>query len=495
MFLKSVRLPALGGVTPSRVDGSAPAPSSGGSRLGAAIARIFLGGRTTDLGGLPRYTAFLLLGVGGIWAPIYTYITTTAPSYTTYMSLILPGAGASASVNLSEIGQASSNSSSAFSSNTISPTETYKRLISADRILRSTAQSLGIHQRDLGKPKVKLVDQTSFIHIELNGASPEEAQKRGDALLATFFAEVDALRRDELAVRAQSGGESIEEYRASVAQTRDAISALQSATGLNTPDQFRALLAAHDQRKSQMRTFEMELSLVTQEVSALETSLGTTARDAADTLKLYADGSYLVLMQQLAAARADYAERAGRLGAGHPRLETARSEVASIEAAAQAQAKAITGRTDVDLEALDLAPDGARAELLSTLLKRETTRAGLAAQLQSLRTFITSEEARLQTLGPIAAQLEDLQRDFAVAEAVFASAIARSQTSKADLYASYPLVQVLENPSLPEKPASPNKKIAMIAGIAATMMLSIALILGWMRRPLIEKLLHRGSAA
>ena len=85
--------------------------------------------------------------------------------------------------------------------------------------------------------------------------------------------------------------------------------------------------------------------------------------------------------------------------------------------------------------------------------------------------------------------------DFSVAEAVFASAMARTQTSKADLYASYPLVQVLEDPSLPDEPSSPKRKLALAAGIAATVFLLMGLFLAWLRRPLISRLLAEGDAA
>lgn len=106
-----------------------------------------------------------------------------------------------------------------------------------------------------------------------------------------------------------------------------------------------------------------------------------------------------------------------------------------------------------------------------------------------------TERERLQQLSASAARLKDLQRDFSVAEAVFASAIARAQSTKSDVYASYPLVQVLENPSLPERPSSPDRKLAIAAGAAATFMLLIALVLGWIRSAVIGRLLATPEAA
>jgi uncharacterized protein involved in exopolysaccharide biosynthesis len=151
----------------------------------------------------------------------------------------------------------------------------------------------------------------------------------------------------------------------------------------------------------------------------------------------------------------------------------------------------VTGLPLSQLATLDVAPAGARAELLSRLVQLDATRAGTAEQLKTMQTRLQQEQATLARLAPAAARLEDLQRDFSVAEAVFASAIARSQSTKSDVYASYPLVQVLENPSLPDRPSSPNRKLALAAGGAATLMLIIGLALGWGRSALIDKLIMR----
>ncbi|MEQ9675784.1 MAG: hypothetical protein RLO10_15125, partial [Roseovarius indicus] len=110
--------------------------------------------------------------------------------------------------------------------------------------------------------------------------------------------------------------------------------------------------------------------------------------------------------------------------------------------------------------------------------------------LATLAARIEAEDDRLTGLASLASELEDRQRDFAVAEAVFASAIARTQSTKTDVYASYPLIQMLENPSLPEHPSSPRRKLAIGAGGAATFMLLMGLVLAWVRKPIISRLLH-----
>ncbi|MBV7393638.1 GumC family protein [Mameliella sediminis] len=450
-----------------------------------SIKRLFLGGRAGDLGRLPRYAGIFLMGSTAIWAPITGYLKTAPLSFSSHMSLILPGSGASASVNLADIGQASSFASSAFASNSISPTETYKRLLGAGRILKDAADRHGVDWRAFGQPKIRLVDQTAFIHVEMTGSTPEDARDRNSALLAAFFEEIDRLRADELATREGGGLNAIREYQASVAGTRDEIALLQKSTGLYSVDQYARQVDELDALRTQADRLTTELQRAEGAVARLEARLGTDAERAALILRVNADSNYLALLETMAEAAADLADARSRYGSRHPRVLSAQAAHDEARSDADTLVAEITGNA-LDLER---AANGGRTDLLTDLVRQEAERTGLAAQLAELSAQLQTETARLDALAPAAARLEDMQRDFNVAEAVFASAIARTQSSKADIYASYPLVQVLEDPTLAEEPTSPKRKLAIAAGGAATFMLFMGLMLGWLRKPLIEKLL------
>lgn len=456
--------------------------------------RLLAGGRLSDAGRLPRYAGLFLLGAACIWAPILGYLQSAPLRYTSSMSLILPGSGASASINLNEIGQASSYANSAFASSSISPTETYKRLIAADRTRRAAADTLGQSLSAYGAPRITLVDQTGLIHLTMTGPSPEDAQARSRALLQAFFAELDRLRTDEQQNREGSGLEAIQDYRASVQATRDAISGLQRETGLFSADQYQEQVAAADLLHAQLDTLSAALEKRNGAVQMLSDTLGLNPDQAAAALKLFADSEYLAMVQQMSASAAQLARLSARYGPRHPQVTRAASALQTERQQALGRARTLTGLPTQVLSRIDLAPDGARADLLAELVRQDTERAGLQAQQQDMRQRLRRDTARLERMAPLAAKLEDMQRDFAVAEAIFASAIARSQSSKSDIYASYPLVQVLEDPTLPDRPSSPNRKMAIAAGGAATLFLIIGLVLGWVRRRLIGSLLTKGVA-
>ncbi|MBK5926135.1 hypothetical protein [Rhodobaculum claviforme] len=456
-----------------------------------SLLRVFRGGAVDDLGRLPRYAALTVLGLAAIWGPVTAYLMTAPLRFTSEASLILPGAGTGASVNLERIGQASSAAASPFANTSVSPTVTYQRLLGAGRILDAAAAQLDMAPRDFGEPRIRLIDQTGLIRIEMTGNSPEDARARARALLDAFGAEVDALRRDEIGQRETGGADAIARHRDAVARTRVRISALQRGTGLMSPAQYGAMVETAEALSRELGALTSRLSERAEAVAALQSALDLTPALAAATLKLHADSGFAAIVAEMSEHAALEARLSGQFGPNHPRVTDARGALAATLARARDRAAVLTGLGAGDVARLDLSPIGGRGPLLARLVEAETERAALAAEHRALTGRVAAAEARVAGLIDAAAELEELQRDHSVGEAVLASALARSDSSRTDLYVSYPLVQVLEDPSLPEYPTSPRRKLAAAAGAAGSLFLLIGLGMGWLRRPLIDKLLVR----
>lgn len=442
-----------------------------------------------------RYAAIALLAGAAIWGPIAGYLSVAPQRFRSEAALILPGAGAQASVNLNDMGQASSQAASPFSSSSISPTETYKRLIGADRVLADAAARLQVTPAAFGRPRVELVDQTGLIRITVTGGSPAAARARGEALIGAFFDGLDTLRRDELAQREQSGSAALQAYRDSVTDTRREIEALQRQSGLIAPEQYKVLVADTDDLARQLAARGAAVQERRQAVAHLQAALGLSPAGAAATLKLHADTEFAALTEAMAAQAADLADLEARFGVRHPQVSDRRAALAALRARAAARAAAVTGLDSVAAAALDAGPIGARAALLGSLVEMDTDLRALEAETAALAARHDRQSAKVADMIAPAARLEDLQRNFRVAETVLASAVARSQSSKTDLYASYPLVQVLQAPNLPDGPSSPRTGLALAAGGAATMMVLTGLALAWIRRALILRLLAAGQGA
>ncbi|HEY8578299.1 MAG TPA: hypothetical protein VIL72_00330, partial [Beijerinckiaceae bacterium] len=105
---------------------------------------------------------------------------------------------------------------------------------------------------------------------------------------------------------------------------------------------------------------------------------------------------------------------------------------------------------------------------------------------------LAGAEERLARLSEAAATLEDLQKKQLVAEAVYSSAAARLDTNRADVYASYPLLQVLAEPNLPERPSSPRWLFAIIGIIGGTGLATLAWVMAWLYQLFVLKRLKSG---
>ena len=167
--------------------------------------RALMGGQIADTGRAPRYILIFVMIAVALWSLIAAYLTFTPERFTSGFTLILPGSGASSTINLQEIGSASSGASSPYSSSHLSPTESYKKLLMTPRVLNRAADLTGLEHGDFPNPKIKLVDQTSLIMVTLTAGSAQSAEDRATALLDAFFnsAGVDRHHRGNLATRRQ----------------------------------------------------------------------------------------------------------------------------------------------------------------------------------------------------------------------------------------------------------------------------------------------------
>lgn len=458
-------------------------------------ARVLKGGRLTDPGRLPRYLVVFGMASIALWSPIAAYVRLTPPTFTSDVSLILPGSGAQASVNLTDLGQATSSAASAFSSSRISPTETYKRLLAANRTLEKVADTLDMPLEALGRPRIDLVDETSLIHFSMTGGSPEDAQRRSTQLLEAFLQEIEVLRQDELRRREASSQSAIAGYEAAVADLRKQIAALQAESGLVSFSHYEDMVQERDDLDAKVAEIVTERRAKDSQTLALSRLLGVSSDLAAANLRLHADPEFQELARILSENRATLAVAQGRFGPRHPQVTSAVQKLTGAEAQLRARSAVLLGGTEVlKKSAFDLAPDAARAALLAELVELAGLCQNLASAEASLVAQRDAADLRIAALAPLAARLDDLSRDYQVAETVFSSASARMNTTKADVYASYPLVQVLADASLPMKPTSPKPMIAIAAGVVATLMLITGLGLAWIRRPLIGKLLAQPAS-
>ena len=132
-----------------------------------------------------------------------------------------------------------------------------------------------------------------------------------------------------------------------------------------------------------------------------------------------------------------------------------------------------------------------RAQLFADLISSFAKGQALKAKEQELERHTLHLADQLKVFSREVAELDRLQREFDMAEAVFTSAAAKLEANKSDVFASYPVIQMLATPSLNLLPVSPNVMIGIAGGIAGIMFVSFGLIVIWQRTALLNYLLKK----
>ena len=167
-----------------------------------------------------------------------------------------------------------------------------------------------------------------------------------------------------------------------------------------------------------------------------------------------------------------------------------RAERGALRKSMLVRGRELTGLEEkILLRFVDISTSDGRERIFEQLIIADGDSAAAEARLGEIRRQIDEHNRNAHELVTQAAKLSDLLRARRVAEAVVSSALARLDTNKADPFASYPLVQTLEVPSLPRSRSAPSPIIALAGALGASIFVLFGFLLLWLRQPIIRKLL------
>ncbi|MBW8185239.1 GumC family protein [Shewanella nanhaiensis] len=425
-----------------------------------------------------------------IWSLVTLVLVMSPTRFESKWTLILPGAGAGALVNLDSIGQATSTNSSPYASSAIDPRENYKALSMSSVLINAAAKTIKIPNYKMGKPKLKLPNQTGLMQFTISGPSAEGAQEKAWAHYHSLQALLSRLRDDETQQRENGVKVGLDGFANKVSQSQDKILSFQSQIGLVSLDQFKELALTIERLRHNRVNMVSKLQGVIASQKMLEMHLSLNAKQAADLLKLKNDQLYQQLLVIYTQATTTLAEFSGRYGKKHPQVMTQKHQQDALFQALKKRCKILLGYQD-DVLMLKLSADDidGRAQLMRQLISLNTEAEGLNQEIKSLTTQIAAWDTRLEDSNDDAAKLEDLHREHQLATAVFTSALAKLDIGKADIYSAYPLIQLLAPPSLPEKPNKLSTILALLGGIISSIFCLAGLSILWVRKPILQKIL------
>ncbi|NQZ24148.1 MAG: hypothetical protein HRT53_19140 [Colwellia sp.] len=417
-----------------------------------------------------------------------------APSYSSDMEMVLPGTGSSNSVSLNDIGQVVSQTNAPFSAGGFNPRVNYKEMLSSRGVRERAAKRLHLTIDQLGKAKIVLTEQTSIISVLVSANSKELAQAKAFALYESLQDELNILRADEVLRRDQSIKQVLEQYRERMNITRNAIVDFQQRSIVVSTEQMDQLVNTLSGVKEKQLYVKAEANHLLHYINQLSEDLGVSPKLAGQAFMLQSDVEFRAYMTELKESITQLAEYSSRWGIKHPKVIAQQKRLNYTRISINQRSSQMFGLNSSEIfNSLNLDLNPKRSELFADLIEAYAKHKGQNSMFNDLGRSADRLGDQLKIYAREIVELERLQREFNMAEAIFTSAAARLEASKADVFASYPVLQMLTTPSYPLKQSSPKNVIAVIAGIAGFIFISFGLFILKQRKNLIQVLLKKSG--
>lgn len=415
-----------------------------------------------------------------------------APTYKSDVALVLPGTGNNSNLNIADIGQVSSQTTTPFVSANVNPILNYKEIISERKVVAAASRALNISPEEFGKPRVVITEQTAILNITVEGKSSLGAQQKALALYQAFQEELTRLRTDEAFHRETSMKAVLDQYRRSLNDARKKISDFQQNSVVIATTQLAQLTATQTSLREKQMFARAEQSRLANYVDQLSRDLGMSPALAGQAFALQSDSEFRGYLNELSSSASQLSEYSSRWGDNHPKVKAMRERYERARLELVNRSRNVLGiQSGEILSSMDLQTSPTRAQLFSDLVSAYAQLRGMDAQMQELNQAEATIEDKLRIYARESAELERLEHDYQLAEAVFTSVVGKLEAGKSDIFASYPVIQLLMPPSMPVDPSTPRMSIGLAAGAAGCFFITLAALILWQRRYLLHLLLKK----
>lgn len=415
------------------------------------------------------------------------YLAFEKPSYKTSWVMLLPGTERASTINLDNIGEARSSGANAYGSVSISPKNTYKEIALSDAVINIAAKEYGVEADAFSKPRITLIDQTPAMKFTLKGESEEELVYRAKLYNNTFHATLDKLRSNEIERNFQGIEANLEEAKQRLSNARQEIVEYQSRSSIVSDDQFTRWMNDTEQLRTDRTETDVKLAQLIATLESFLQQLGITENQAQALLTRQANPTITTTLKILSEKLAEQASKQSIYAAENPIRKKLDREVINLTNQVRSLLNGVPNLKGINNAHLYGLLSESNAELIKSVNSLFAQKSGLEAQRQALIDSRKLYLARVQSYTKDAATLSDLQRVHQIAEAIFSSALAKLDTSRLDIYATYPLTQLLTQPGATIKRDRLQSKLMIVASVLIYGLLALALSLIQLRKNIMSK--------
>ncbi|MEY2833684.1 MAG: hypothetical protein RLZZ574_2943 [Cyanobacteriota bacterium] len=422
-----------------------------------------------------------------IWGSSIAYLQFKKPTYTSNWAIALPVSNSFTNIDLPGVGQASSESETAFNSDFSDPRENYKYLAETEEVLKQAAKSLGIDAEKFGKPKIEAPANTNLIKFKIDGEKPEIAVSKAIAVQNSLQKSLRRLRTEENDSNSLELENTLTVTNKKLQAARQKLAQFKISSGLSSIDQNTNLTFNIEQLRKQRAEIVAQERKTKSRFDELCSSLGLSSQDASDALILQSDPQFKEYLDNYGEVSRELVHLKAKFSATHPAVVNLQAEQDNTETELYSLAESLLGKPfnsnnlkTININSNDFSQTQ-RANLFQELISLDAEQGSLAEQAQSLTEQISELETKLAKMSQFGSELEKLQREVQLSEAVFSSTATKLDLAKSQTSASYPPVSLISSPTLPKQSSSPRKELVLLGSLLSSALLTTGLFSHWSR--------------
>lgn len=364
----------------------------------------------------------------------------------------------------------------------------YKLIAATDEVRRSAAAKLGMTTSQFGLPSAEGLKGTALMNFGIAGSTPEEAQKKAQALYEAFQERLTQLRLQQSADVDTGFENSLGVVRKKLETAQLRLSDYKVRSGLASNEQIDQLannIEALRRQRVEAIAQQRDATMRTQQLSG---NLKLSSQLATEAFALRADPLFQEYLRVYSEATTKLADVSSKFGPNHPIVVQATTRQATTESALQSRGQQLLGHP-TDLDTIVRLNTGSstqvsnpRESLFKDIVTNEVEQRGLTARVQELDRQMAQLEQRLSILSQRSSTLEALNRDVQIAQAVFSSTLAGLQVDKGDIFGSYPPIQLVAEPNLPTAATIPRREPLFILAAIVSLLIVAGLFAAWLRK-------------
>ena len=422
-----------------------------------------------------------------VWTLALAYLKFSDPTYTSEWGVKILETDPGVEVVLPDGGKAASVPRGWSPPSNQDPRNDYVYIATSPKVLEKAADLLGLPADEFDEPEITVDKENGIIDFSIAGESPEKARQKALAFHKVMTKQIETLRTSEIKRQEQETQTTLESTREKLNAAQKKLSEYWATSGISSDEQVQNLAANIENLRQQQAELLAQQKGMSDRY--LELSKGFNklySADAEDAYKLELNSVYKQYLQEYAQAQRAVTNLSARFTPEHPLVIDKKEQLAAAAAALQQKASSLLGKP-VSLETIArMTPltinhksKIEREDLLKDMVTNRAEWQQLVAQNKELEAQIKQLENRLKTLSQKKFQVDSLKRDLQVAETIFAATLAKLDLGKENAYSIYPPIQLVTEPTIPEKPTSPSSTSAMLGGLAGSFLVTTGLILLW----------------